>query len=162
FGNGTNKTMQYDSRYRPQENKLVGPAGMIADYTYTEDSTGNIVQIHDAVDPNFNRDFGYDDLNRLTIANSGNSLWGLGKFAYDSRGVRTITFVQATLATLSIDPALVTGGSSATGTVTLTSAATPDGVPISLSSMNGVIVPATVVIPSGSTSATFTITTPNV
>src|SRR5262249_36829106 len=71
FGNGTSKTMQFDSRYRPLENKLAGPAGVIADYVYAEDPVGSIIGIHDGLDPSFNRDFAYDDLNRLTVANSG-------------------------------------------------------------------------------------------
>lgn len=86
FGNGTTKTMQYDSRYRPLENKLTGPLGPIADYTYQEDGAGNILQIHDAIDPTYNRDFGYDDLNRLTTANSGSALWGAGSYSYDAMG----------------------------------------------------------------------------
>ena len=76
FGNGTTRTMRYDARYRVLENKLTGPAGMIADYNYAEDASGNITQIHDAVDPTYNRDFAYDDLNRLTSATTGSSLWG--------------------------------------------------------------------------------------
>jgi len=86
FGNGTTRTMQYDNRYRPMENKLTGPSGTIADYTYLEDSAGNITQIHDATDARYNRDFGYDDLNRLTTANSGTLLWGAGGYSYDAMG----------------------------------------------------------------------------
>jgi RHS repeat-associated protein len=86
FGNGTTKTMIYDSRYRVLENKLTSSAGVIADYNYAEDPAGNITQIHDATDPTFNRDFGYDDLNRLVTANSGSSLWGNGTYQYDSMG----------------------------------------------------------------------------
>jgi RHS repeat-associated protein len=86
FGNGTTKTMTYDSRYRILENKLTSSAGVIADYNYAEDPAGNITQIHDAADPAFNRDFGYDDLNRLTTATAGASLWGNGTYQYDSMG----------------------------------------------------------------------------
>ncbi|HEX3584191.1 MAG TPA: DUF6531 domain-containing protein, partial [Thermoanaerobaculia bacterium] len=71
YANGTTKTMTYDSRYRITENKLDGPAGTIADYTYSEDPAGNITSIHDATDATYNRDFTYDDLNRLVTANSG-------------------------------------------------------------------------------------------
>jgi RHS repeat-associated protein len=86
FGNGTTRTVQFDPRYRPLENKLTGPAGTIAQYTYAEDNVGNITQIHDATDPRYNRDFGYDDLNRLTTANSGALLWGSGSYTYDAMG----------------------------------------------------------------------------
>jgi RHS repeat-associated protein len=86
LGNGTTRTMQYDTRYRPLENKLTGPSGMIADYTYAEDAAGNITQLHDATDARYNRDFAYDDVNRLTTANSGTQLWGNGTYAYDRMG----------------------------------------------------------------------------
>jgi len=89
FGNGTTRIVQYDQRYRPLENKLTGPSGTIADYTYGEDAIGNITSIHDAVNPAYNRDLGYDDLNRLTTANSGASLWGAGTYAYDAMGNMT-------------------------------------------------------------------------
>jgi RHS repeat-associated protein len=86
FGNGTAQTMQYDARYRPLDNKLTGPSGTMADYAYAEDPLGNITQIHDATDATYNRDFGYDDLNRLVTANSGSSLWGAGSYTYDAMG----------------------------------------------------------------------------
>jgi RHS repeat-associated protein len=86
FGNGTTRTMRYDVRYRPLENKLIGPGGTIADYNYAEDNNGNITQIHDATDATYHRDFGYDDLNRLTTANTGTSLWGAGSYTYDAMG----------------------------------------------------------------------------
>ncbi|HEV7570810.1 MAG TPA: carboxypeptidase regulatory-like domain-containing protein [Thermoanaerobaculia bacterium] len=86
FGNGTTKSMTYDARYRPLENKLTSGLGVLADYQYSEDAVGNITAIRDAVDPSYNRDFGYDDLHRLTRANSGSSLWGAGSYAYDAMG----------------------------------------------------------------------------
>jgi RHS repeat-associated protein len=86
YGNGTTKTMQYDARYRVTENKLTTPVSVIADYLYQEDATGNITQIHDATNAAYNRDFGYDDINRLTAANSGTSLWGAGTYQYDAMG----------------------------------------------------------------------------
>ncbi|MCU1348637.1 MAG: repeat protein, partial [Acidobacteria bacterium] len=95
YGNGTTKIMQYDARYRPLGNKLVGPAGTIADYTYAEDAAGNITQLHDAVDATWNRDFGYDDLNRLVTANAGTSLWGTGSYTYDAMGNMTALHLGA-------------------------------------------------------------------
>jgi YD repeat-containing protein len=86
FGNGTVKTMQYDDRYRVTRNTLAFGGTTIADYAYASDATGNITQIHDALDASYNRDFGYDDLNRLTAANSGASLWGVGAYHYDRMG----------------------------------------------------------------------------
>ena len=60
--------------------------GPIASYTYGHDPAGNITAIHDALDPTYNRDFAYDDLHRLTTANSGTALWGNGTFTYDAMG----------------------------------------------------------------------------
>jgi RHS repeat-associated protein len=86
YGNGLIHTRTYDSRYRIQRNTLTGNPGMIADYSYTEDAVGNITSIHDLVDDTWNRDFAYDDLNRLVTANSGSSLWGPGSYRYDAMG----------------------------------------------------------------------------
>ncbi|HEX3527742.1 MAG TPA: carboxypeptidase regulatory-like domain-containing protein [Thermoanaerobaculia bacterium] len=89
LGNGTVKTMTYDLRYRPLENRLDGSSSTIADYLYQEDAVGNITEIHDALDAGFNRDFGYDDLYRLTSATTGDSLWGAGTYGYDPMGNMT-------------------------------------------------------------------------
>jgi len=86
FANGTTQTRVYDQRFRIQRNTLNGPAGTIADYAYSEDNVGNILSIHDMLDSTYDRDFVYDDLNRLTTANSGASLWGAGSYHYDSMG----------------------------------------------------------------------------
>jgi RHS repeat-associated protein len=86
FGNGTTRQASYDNRYRVLTNALIGPTGTIASYTYGYDNAGNITSIHDAVDPTYNRDFAYDDLNRLITANSGSSLWGAGSYSYDAMG----------------------------------------------------------------------------
>ena len=94
FGNGTTQTMSFDTRYLPLENKLTRTSGTtIAEYDYQRDAAGNITQITDALDAGFNRSFGYDDLNRLTTANSGASLWGTGSFRYDAMG----TLLESTL-----------------------------------------------------------------
>jgi len=89
FGNGTTKTTAYDLRYRPVENKLSGGLGAIADYGYSVDGLGNITAIRDLVDAGYNRAFGYDDLNRLTSATTGGSLWGNGTYSYDRMGNMT-------------------------------------------------------------------------
>ena len=65
------------------------------------------------------------------------------------------------LSSVTLNPAAVIGGTSATGTVTLTAAAPTGGATVALASSNTTLakVPASVVMPAGSTSATFTITT---
>ncbi len=69
-----------------RRNSLAAPSGTVVDYLYDEDSAGNITQVHGAIDAKYNRDFAYDDLNRLTMANTGASLWGSGSYTYDSMG----------------------------------------------------------------------------
>ena len=86
FGNGTTRSMGFNSRYLPTSNQLIGPTALIANYSYGTDPNGNITAIHDLLNPTFNRDFGYDGLNRLTTANSGSSLWGAGTYSYDAMG----------------------------------------------------------------------------
>lgn len=92
FGNSTVQALTYNQRYQMTENKLSG-ASTIADYLYAEDGVGNITQIHDATNAAYNRDFGpYDDLNRLTAASSGASLWGNASgngYHYDKMGNMT-------------------------------------------------------------------------
>ncbi len=69
----------------------------------------------------------------------------------------------ASLSTLTLNPTSVTGGSSSTGTVALTSAAPSGGAVVSLSSNStGASVPASVTVGAGATTATFPITTSRV
>lgn len=66
----------------------------------------------------------------------------------------------ASLSTVSVSPTSVTGGSSATGTVRLTSAAPTGGFPVSLSSSSGTAtLPSSATVPAGATSASFPIST---
>jgi hypothetical protein len=86
------------------------------------------------------------------------------KSEYDSSlGPRLLYAVGDTCEELSVtlSPTSVTGGTSATGTVTLTAAAPSGGKTVSLGSSNGTIaaVPASVNIAAGARTATFTITT---
>jgi hypothetical protein len=68
------------------------------------------------------------------------------------------------LSGLALDPATVTGGTSATGTVTLASAAPAGGTSVALSSSNTAVatVPAGVTVPEGQTSASFAVSTDSV
>jgi len=70
----------------------------------------------------------------------------------------------AALASLSVDPASVTGGSSSTGTVTLTAAAPSGGASVALQSSDTSVatVPSSLTVPAGDTSATFTVATSSV
>ena len=62
----------------------------VADLGYHYDSTGNVSTINDIVNPLYNRQLGYDRLNRLVTADGA---WGSGAFRYDVRG----DIVQKTL-----------------------------------------------------------------
>ena len=86
LGNGTTRRMVYDARYRISTNTLLGPSGPIASYTYGHDPAGNVTRIDDTIASAYNREFQYDDLNRLTVANSGAALWGAGTYQYDAMG----------------------------------------------------------------------------
>jgi hypothetical protein len=80
---------------------------------------------------------------------------------------RTTTFTvnppapTATLTALGVNPASVTGGTSATGTVTLSAPAPAGGARVTLASSNAAVaaVPANVLVAAGATSKTFTVTT---
>jgi uncharacterized protein DUF4082/Big-like domain-containing protein len=67
----------------------------------------------------------------------------------------------ASVSGVSLSPTSVVGGANSTGTVTLSAAAPTGGVSVALSSSNtaAATVPASVTVPAGSTTATFTVTT---
>jgi RHS repeat-associated protein len=95
LGNGTTQTLTYDSRYRIKENAVHASSGAaIYDTTYTEDAVGNLLTINDTLNANLDRTFAYDDLNRMTTANSGSLLWGTATgngYTYDALGdIKTI------------------------------------------------------------------------
>ena len=69
--------------------------------------------------------------------------------------------VTATLASMTLNPATVTGGANSTGTVTLSAAAPAGGAVVALTSnnLNAATVPASITVAAGATTATFTVTT---
>ena len=68
-----------------------------------------------------------------------------------------------TLSALSLSPSSVAGGTSSTGTVTLSGAAPSGGAAVSLAdNSSATTVPASVTVPAGATSANFTVTTSSV
>jgi RHS repeat-associated protein len=104
FGNSTRKTISHDQRYLPSDNKLtqINLQTTYAEYSYGKDATGNITSISDLVDSTYSRSlFGYDDLNRLTTANTAGSLWGAGSYQYDSMGNITSLGLGSRTATFS-------------------------------------------------------------
>jgi len=81
--------------------------------------------------------------------------------SYGTTQTVILTVNPPTLSSLTLSPATVVGGSSSTGTVTLSGAAPASGVIVTLQSSNlsAAQVLATVTVAGGSTSATFTIST---
>ncbi|HUP62575.1 MAG TPA: hypothetical protein VNA69_19385, partial [Thermoanaerobaculia bacterium] len=91
FANSTTQTMQYDARYRMTRNDLTidgvnGNQGEIARYLIGYDPASNITSINDGKDSEYNRQFEYDDLHRLTKANTGAALWRKGDYQWDAMG----------------------------------------------------------------------------
>jgi len=86
----------------------------------------------------------------LTAGTFGRGMWRL-----------QVPVPQVTVSSLSLSPNSVRRGSSATGTVTLTSPAPVGGVNVLLTSANTSVAttPASVTVPSGASSATFTVST---
>ena len=75
----------------------------------------------------------------------------------------TVNPPAVSLSTLTLSPSSVTGGTSAQGTVTLSSAAPSGGLVVSLSDNSSLTgLPASVTVPAGSASASFSITTSTV
>jgi hypothetical protein len=76
----------------------------------------------------------------------------------------TLTVIPPDLASLTVSPTTVTGGSAAMGTVTLTGPAPSQGIVVTLSSSKPTIaaVPTSVTVTAGKTSATFSIRTTTV
>jgi hypothetical protein len=92
-----------------------------------------------------------------TTAIIGAAYHGLTKTA-----LLTVTLTPS-LSMVSVSPALLEGGSSATGTATLNTTAPSGGVVVALSSSSGAAtVPSSVTIPAGASSASFPITTTSV
>ena len=72
----------------------------------------------------------------------------------------SFSLLPTVLQGITITPANVVGGSSATGTVTLSSPAPTGGTIVTLTSSNSqVVVPATVIVPAGASMVTFSILT---
>ena len=104
---------------------------------------------------------------RSVVGNNGRS-GPIGLFPSNTVGdqpnfFRDVVFVPApvsSLGSVALSPSIVNGGSSSTGTVTLTSPAPSGGAVVTLSSNNGAaIVPASVTVGAGSTTGTFTVNT---
>lgn len=95
-----------------------------------------------------------------TIAVAATTTAKIKASAGSSSATASLTIKAPTLSTLTLDPTTVTGGSSSTGTVYISSGAPTSGIVVKLSCVtSGVKVPPSVKIAGGSTHQAFTITT---
>ncbi|XAS66563.1 putative Ig domain-containing protein [Micrococcaceae bacterium Sec5.7] len=112
------------------------------------------------------------DVTQATVNNlaNGTYFWhvqavnaGFGAGSYSAARSFTVTGTTnpPALAGFSVNPTNVTGGSPATGTLSITLAAPAGGTTIGLTNSEPAVatVPASVTVPAGQTSATFTVTT---
>lgn len=106
------------------------------------------------------------DFGRFTIATSPVLVPTVVTISVSGGGVTrtadlTVSAILPALTALTVSPTSVAGGTNATGTVTLESAAPAGGVTIGLGSNlpGSASVPASVTVPAGATSATFPVTT---
>ncbi|MFZ4781896.1 MAG: beta strand repeat-containing protein, partial [Armatimonadaceae bacterium] len=98
-----------------------------------------------------------------TKAVSANATAVLSATAYGYTKTATLAITPSVPSSVAMTPNAVVGGVSSTGRVTLNGAAGPDGAVVTLvSSSPKVTVPATVTVPAGATSATFTASTVSV
>jgi hypothetical protein len=94
------------------------------------------------------------------ILNPAFALLTASDFEVVQLGWKPTTSTSPALASVSLSPATVVGGSLSTGTVTLSAAAPTGGAVVSLSSASAsATVPASVAVPQGGTTATFAIGT---
>ena len=116
-----------------------GPNGWNPEGNLVFDSTGNLYGI-----TNQGGTSGYGTVFKLTPNTSGGTCSGI------------------TLSSLTLNPTTVSDGQPSTGTVTLSAAAPSGGSTVGLSSNSTfAIVPSSVTVPAGATSATFTVNTNN-
>lgn len=96
-----------------------------------------------------------------TVPVSANSYVTISAIYGSTTRTANLTVTPAALSSVSLNPTSVRGGSSSTGTVTLNGPAPASGSVVALSSSNPSLakVPSNVTVPSGGTTATFTVTT---
>jgi kumamolisin len=101
-------------------------------------------------------------LGQHTLKLSANSDHTITTTSGTSTYTRTITVVAGPILNTLTTPAYVTSGTNFTANVTLSGVAPTGGANVVIKSLtSGVIVPATVNVPAGKTSASFTITAPS-
>lgn len=84
FGNALADARSFDSRYRIQSWTL----GTLISKTHIWNNDDNLTNITDNLNAANNRTFGYDEIHRLNLANTGTALWQTGSYTYDPNGNR--------------------------------------------------------------------------
>ena len=83
-GSGRVYTTTRNARQLPDNLRVKLGAATIADLTHSYDASANITAITDAVNgTGYNRQMGYDDIDRLETASG---FWGSGSYSYDALG----------------------------------------------------------------------------
>ncbi len=100
-------------------------------------------------------------INTVVVATDTNVVITATYLSVNKTATLAVTAVGAALASVSLSPASVIGGTSSTGTVTLGAPAPAGGASVALSSNTpaAATVPSSVTVASGATTATFTVTT---
>lgn len=83
YANNVTTHMGQNNRLWPDSLRFSNGAGAFINSSYIYDDNGNTKTISDSADSSFNRQLGYDDVDRLTSATGS---WGQGSFEYDGRG----------------------------------------------------------------------------
>jgi YD repeat-containing protein len=84
YANGAvSRYSQHASRLWPSGFSTTGNATTYIDSAYGYDGVGNLSSVSDVADPAYNRNFGYDAIDRLTSASGP---WGSGTIAYNGAG----------------------------------------------------------------------------
>ena len=142
----------------PVTSATTNPAGTLVTLLPTDDRSGVASTVY-AVDGGVQQTY----VAPFTlIAGTHTIKYGSVDKAGNAEVLKTLS-IRPDLQSVTVDPSNVVGGQSTTGTVTLASGAGPTGVTVTLlSNKTNVVVPATVIVPSGATTATFTVTTTSV
>lgn len=83
YANGTTTNYNQNARLWPSSFSTQKAGNYFSSNSYTYDGVGNLTSIIDSVDSTYNRNLGYDSINRLTTSNGS---WGAGSISYSGIG----------------------------------------------------------------------------
>lgn len=137
---------------------MAQPVGSVQTFNLVSSNTA-VAQVPASVQVNANALFA--NFNITTSAVSINTNVTINANCSGFVNQRTITVLPPNVASVTVNPNVVLGGVSTTGTTTLTGPAPTGGLTVTLGTSPSSVAttPATVVVPAGTTSANFTIST---